>query len=133
MILFSCIIGFVFTESVKAVVVKNSWGYYDDDFGWVRENTEKGSIFLVTHDNCFAYNFDRFTEMYYSAYHINDSEKITKHNISYIWVNQRFNLTGTISGKALAYPADFMKIIEEYSLVYSNEKTGTKIYKAEQS
>lgn len=123
------IIGFIGIEFTKALVVKNMWGQYDDDFKWVREELPKDVVLLVSHDNCFAYNFNRYTITYYGGYDVKSVDDLDKYGVSYVWVNQDFSISSAFEGKKSPYPDDFINEIENFLLVYENSKTKTKIYK----
>ena len=76
------ILGFVAGEIIKAVLISKEWNFYQDDFGWVRKNTGKNSVF-VAGGQCMSYNLDRFT--------LNPA-KGNFGKADYVFVNQNFNL-----------------------------------------
>jgi len=131
LILISIIIGLVSVEFAKAIVVKNSWNFYKQDFEWVRKNTPKDAKLLVPGGNCYAYNFNRFTHNYLEpGFEEEPIKAIKDYNISYIWVNQKDTLYGFGPGRPAVYSEDFIKEIEDsFFLVYENKATHTKIYK----
>ncbi|MFH1317224.1 MAG: glycosyltransferase family 39 protein [Candidatus Woesearchaeota archaeon] len=114
-ILMLLIIGFVSGEVLKAGMVARAWNNYDDDFQWVKENTEKDSIFFFQRQ-CLTYNLDR-----YSTWSIDKVEQ----RKGYIWVQDEENIVGR-SLLANDFPED---ISSEYEIVYENTRTATKIYK----
>tara|TARA_Y100000310_G_scaffold305789_1_gene346334 strand:+ start:7245 stop:8603 length:1359 start_codon:yes stop_codon:yes gene_type:complete len=127
-----CIIGFSAVELVKAVVVSRTWGSYEEDFNWLENNTAKDAVILVPRGDCYAYNFNRYTYSFYGRPYIDSVDKIKEYNISYIWVNQKIDFYGPDEkGFSAAYPDDFMDIIRGYSLVYSNNKTSTEVYRVD--
>jgi len=124
-----CIIGFAGTEIVKASLVSGLWEEYTPDFKWVSANTSKESIVLVPYGDCYAYNFNRFTEEYYSVPYVNSTRRLSEENISYIWVNQYMDFYGGIEYSS-AYPEDFIsEISSKYEKVYENKDTKTEVYK----
>ena len=108
-------IGFIAVESVKIVIASNSWNFYKEDFAWVKSNTDRNAIF-VAQGQCVPYNIDRT-----SLYATKDNLKIA----DYIWINQNFNLD-----RISILDNEKMQIAMSNNpkLVYSNEKTGTKMY-----
>ncbi|MBS3132137.1 glycosyltransferase family 39 protein [Candidatus Woesearchaeota archaeon] len=106
-------VGFVFTAFFKISYAANSWNKYNDDFGWIKENTEKNSAFIFG-GQCGTYSINR------------QSYQPTEENIEktdYAFVNQEFPLDARtkIDGSILAE-------IEAKKLIYENKNTGTKVY-----
>ena len=113
-----CIIGFIAAGFVKTALTNNEWNLYQEDFKWVRENTEKNARF-VTDGQCLAYQLNR------EVYPWNDKKLVFDSN-SYVWVNQNLRLEHTS-----ILEEDKVKEIEgnnSLSLVYFNDKTGTRVY-----
>ncbi|MCH8003859.1 MAG: glycosyltransferase family 39 protein [Nanoarchaeota archaeon] len=112
------ITGFMFIEFVKIGLAAKEWGTYQDDFDWVKQNTEKNAIFMAG-GQCLSYNLNRFS---YQA----SSSNLNK--ADYVWVNQDFkldrrthvdnNLLSEIKGKS--------------EIVYKNDRTKTEIYRIKQ-
>ncbi len=121
-------VGFVFVEFTKALTVKNMWSFYNNDFKWVRDYIPKNSVLLVTHDDCFAYNFNKYTITYYQGYNISSISDLDKYNVSYIWVNQDFSISSAFEGKKSPYPNEFYEEVQKFPLVYYNNVTKTYIY-----
>ena len=127
-----CAIGFVSVEFVKANVASNAWHSYDKDFSWIKSNTSSDSV-IFARGQCFSYYLDR--QVYFGHYNaslyygFNDSLAY-RENISYILVNQQFDIMPKST-----LPEDIISIFEEnskYAIVYENKDTGTKIYKVNQ-
>jgi len=107
--------GFVFTSFVKISIASSSWNFYNDDFEWVKSNTNKNSIFL-TSGQCISYNIERQTL---------SPEISNLENADYVWVNQDFRLE---SMSILSQ--DFIEELDKnMELVYNNQNTKTKVYK----
>jgi len=131
-LLICCIVGFSAIEFVKANVVRNTWSYYEIDFKWVENNIPKKAIILVPSGDCYSYNFNRYTYGFYDRPYIRSIDKIKMYNVSYIWINQEIDFYGPDTRNfSAAYPNYFIDITENYTLVYHNKKTSTKIYKIE--
>ena len=123
------IIGFSGIEIVKAKIVEHAWGQYDNDFAWIWENTPQNAIFLSQGDNCYAYNFDRLTEQYNGVYDIDTIFRARARNITYVYVNQKWTLTGDYDGNPLLYDKDFLEELDHYATkVYDNQETGSMVY-----
>ena len=89
---------------------------YQDDFNWVKQNTKKDAIFMAG-GQCLSYNLNRFA--YQSS--LSNLDKA-----DYVWVNQNFNLDNlAILDEDIIQEIDSENIKE----VYTNSKTGTKVYK----
>lgn len=127
-----CVLGFSAVELVKAIVVSNTWSYYEKDFEWVSKNIPEKDVILVPRGDCYAYNFNRYTHGFYDRPYIRSVDKIKIYNVSYIWVNQEIDFYGPDKRNfSAAYPNYFIDLIDNYTLVYHNKKTSTKIYKVE--
>lgn len=111
--------GFVFSEVIKISLASSRWSFYDEDFDWVKANTNKNAIVLAG-GQCLSYKFDRQTL----------SPKLENiDNVDYIWINQNFRL----DPKAIVQENILLKIKENnYKLVYENKQTSTIIYKVKQ-
>ncbi len=113
--LFLIILGFVFTSFVKISIAASSWNSYKGDFEWVKSNTEKNSIFIVS-GQCISYNIERQTL---------SPEIVNFEDADYVWVNQNFRLESmSILGQ------EFLDELDKRNakLVYDNKKTKTRIY-----
>lgn len=106
------IIGFSITEFFKVKLSANAWHFYQKDFDWVKLNTEKNIIFASNNGQCIPYNIARVA--------LNPSEKNIK-KADYIWINDGFKMD-----RVLSYNPEILK---NYNLIYSNNQTGTRIYK----
>ena len=111
--------GFVFAEAAKFTIASGSWDFYQEDFNWVKSNTNKEDIFIVG-SQCIPYHIDR-TSLFPSA--------LKTGNYDYIWVNQNFKLD-----KRSILSKEHLQEIESKNkeLIYQNQKTSTKIYKITQ-
>jgi len=110
------IIGFVFTSVIKTNLATNAWKFYQNDFDWVKSNTEKNSVFIAN-GQCVPNNIERS-----SLYAINENLRMA----NYIWINQQFKLD-----KRSIIEDNQLKLIESknYDKIYSNKRTNTIIYK----
>ena len=115
-LLLAIIAGFVFISFVKMFIAAKAWDFYNDDFEWVKSNTAKSDIFIVS-GQCISYNIERQTL---------SPETANLKNADYVWVNQDFRLE---SMSILSQ--DFIKELDKMDaeLVYENKETKTKIYK----
>jgi len=108
--------GFIVVSFAKIAIASSSWDYYKDDFEWVKSNTAKNSIFIIS-GQCISYNIERQTL----------SPEITNlENADYVWVNQGFRLESMSKLRQ-----DFIKALDKRNpkLVYENKETKTKVYK----
>lgn len=110
------IMGFILTSYVKIGFAAKTWSFYDDDFEWVKSNTNKNSIFL-TGSQCISYNIERQTLSPYT----NNLEKA-----DYVWVNQDFSLD-----RMAHLNKDIISELDKGGMgpVYENKKTNTRIYR----
>jgi len=110
------IAGFIFTSFVKIAIASKSWDFYKDDFEWVKSNTAKNSIFIIS-GQCISYNIERQTL---------SPEIINLENADYVWVNQDFRLE-----RMSILDKDFIEELDKRNaeLVYENKKTKTRVYK----
>ena len=108
--------GFIFAEAAKFTIASGNWDFYQEDFNWVKSNTNKEDIFLVG-SQCIPYHIDR-TSLFPSA--------LKTGNYDYIWVNQNFKLD-----KRSILSDEHLQEMESKNkeLIYQNQKTSTKIYK----
>jgi len=110
--------GFVFAEFTKITLAANEWNFYNEDFEWIKANTQKNTLFMAS-GQCIPYNINRQT--------ISPSnENLEK--AGYVFVNQNFKLDARviIDSKLLS------EVKDKSSLVYSSSKTGTQIYRIKQ-
>lgn len=109
------ITGLVLSEAAKFYLSARQWDFYTDDFEWAKSNTPADAVFASNNGQCISYNIER------TAYHAvaKDIEKA-----DYIWINNKFRLDRVI-------PIDdtVKSSIKSSTLAYSNDKTGTLIYK----
>jgi len=114
--LYLTLIGLVSAEIIKIKLAADKWNSYNDDFEWIKINTEKSAL-IIPGGQCLAYNVDRTTLT-------QKSENLEKSD--YVWVNKKFFLEGRSIIKD-----EMLKETEtnNYPLVYENKKTGTIIYK----
>lgn len=109
-------LGFVFTSFAKISLARGQWSLYQDDFNWVRQNTEKGSVFMAG-GQCLSYNLYRF------AY---QPSLTNMDRVDYVWVNQNFRLDPS----SILNTEEIIKLKSaEKDLVYENAGTGTRIYR----
>ena len=116
-IIILAVIGFAFAETVKFKIAADSWKLYKDDFEWVKSNTETDSIFLIG-SQCLPMKIDRKA--------VFPSTDLDKDTYDYAWVNQKFKL----EPQSILSNENMEKLKNRNMiLVYSNQKTGTEIYK----
>ena len=108
------IIGFVFTLAFKTILAAKAWNAYEKDFSWARQNTPRNVVFIAN-GQCIPYNIER-TSLYVAQDNIKSA--------NYAFVNQNFRL----DIKSKIDKNSLKSIEQDYSIVYSNEQTGTKIY-----
>jgi 4-amino-4-deoxy-L-arabinose transferase-like glycosyltransferase len=108
--------GFVITEAAKFTIASRSWDVYQEDFNWVKSNTNKEDIFIAG-GQCVQYHIDR-TSLFPS--------ELKTGRYDYIWVNQNFMLD-----ERSILSKEHLQEIEgkNKELAYENKKTSTKIYK----
>jgi 4-amino-4-deoxy-L-arabinose transferase-like glycosyltransferase len=108
--------GFVATEAAKFTIASRSWDFYNEDFNWVKTNTNKEDIFIAG-GQCIQYHIER-TSLSHT--------KLKENDYDYIWVNQNFMLD-----KRSILSKEHLQEIEgkNKELIYENQKTSTKIYK----
>ena len=114
-VLMIIMVGFVFTSVVKINYASNVWDSYENDFKWVRENTDKDSTFL-TSSQCLSYNIERQSRF----------PKIDNLNeVNYVFVNQWFRVDNRV-----ILDEDLLDNVEERGKeVYENKKTGSVVYR----
>lgn len=111
-ILILIICGFTAGEFVKTFVAKEWWDFYQDDFSWVKKNIPKDKAVYYPCQT-LSYHIHRFTPR---------GPDFEPGN--YIWVNEEYDIEAC--GQ---WPDDIVKQIQDsYSLIYENNKTGTRIY-----
>ena len=108
-ILVLLLIGFSSGEIIKSKVAADRWNFYSADFSWIKENADKDAR-IYTLFACIRYNTNRSGFFY-------DKQTFSEVG-SYILVN----------AAASPFPPGFV-INSSAVEVYSNEYTGTKIYK----
>src|SRR3989338_54920 len=110
--------GFVAVEIAKVNLAADSWGLYQDDFSWVKQNTEKDAVFMAG-GQCLSYNINKFSYQ-------DSPDNLEK--VKYAWVNQDFRLD-----KRVIMDASLLSEIRSRGeIVYRNEKTKTEIYRLKQ-
>jgi len=116
------VIGFVAVEFAKATVATNQWQVYEDDFNWIKENTEKDAKILTTPSQCAAYYLHRETVRYDDEIFKEIQEG--RSDIGYVFIDalktRRYER---------AFPAEFISYLNSKEQVYSNSATGTEVYK----
>ena len=111
--------GFVIVQIFKITVAANAWDFYKDDFEWVKSNTKPDSLFIAN-GQCIPYNIER-TSVYANEENLKKAD--------YVWVNQEFGLDrrSVLDEKTL----DVIEGNQKLKVVYSNNKTKTKVYGTE--
>jgi len=111
------VVGFVFSEVVKFSLASKSWDSYNEDFEWVKANTNHEDVFLLG-SQCLPLRIDRKA--------VFPSTSISSDKYGYIWINQNFKL----EPQSILNEEHFI-IVEDMDLdlVYENPKTGTRILK----
>ncbi len=118
--------GFLFGEVIKAKIGSDSWNIYENDFEWIKENTPKDSLILAG-GQAMSYRLHR------QAVYIPENQRMSPSFIpewsefDYIFINQKFKPdVRVILDEGLV---EEIRNSDEFELVYSNEKTGTEIYR----
>jgi len=113
------IVGFIFAESIKFTSATKSWNFYKDDFEWIKSNTDKDSVFLMS-SQCIPLRIDRKS--------VFPSLSIDSNDYDYVWVNQDFRLE-----PQSRLSDEYIKKIESKNpqTVYSNNRTKTSILKVQ--
>ncbi len=111
LIVVGCVFIFSAVESAKTVVAAKAWGAYAGDFGWIKQNTPQDAL-IAYNGQCLSYNVHRL-----SNYDLSKAD--------YVWVNQNFRLEPL----SIAEPELLQKVEQDFVPVYSNERTGTVVYK----
>ena len=107
---------FVGTEIFKFKLARQSWNFYQKDFGWIKADTLESSI-IMAGGQCMSFYFDRLTLW-------PKNENIEK--VDYAFVNQDFKVDELRSKT----PEDVLEEIRKNrKLVYENKETKTEIYK----
>lgn len=111
------VMGFVFTSFLKVSLAAKAWNLYNEDFEWIKLNTNKNTVFM-SGSQCISYNINRQTV----SPEISNIEKA-----NYIFVNQKLSLDKrAIFGYNL-----FSEVKSRGKAVYKNDLTTTEIYKVE--
>ena len=108
--------GFIMAEGIKLTTAANEWSIYKQDFEWVKDNTKNNDLFYGN-GQCLSYNIDRLV--------INHKAQIDFNDVDYIWVNNKWRIDFHTNEDSLNRIKDNNILIKEYS----NEDTGTVIYK----
>jgi len=108
--------GFVIVETAKFTIASKSWNFYQEDFDWVKVNTDKNAIFIAG-GQCTQYHIKRSSLF---------PSEIESDKYDYVWVNQNFKLDSRI-----ILNNEQLKELEKKNkeLAYESTKTKTKIYK----
>lgn len=109
------IVGFVLGGFFKLTLASNSWNFYNDDFDWIKSNTNDNSLFLAG-GQCLPFNIER-QALYPEG---NNLEKV-----DYAFVNQDFKL----DGRVLVSEEQLSEIKAKGEIVYNNDKTKTEVYR----
>lgn len=111
LILIGCVFIFTAVESAKTAIAARSWSAYSEDFNWVEQNTPVDAL-IAYRGQCLSYNVHRF-----SSFDLSKAD--------YVWVNQGFRLEPI----SIVEPEVLQEIKQGFVPVYSNERTGTVVYK----
>ncbi|MCK5282781.1 MAG: glycosyltransferase family 39 protein [Nanoarchaeota archaeon] len=120
-------IGFAGSEFFKTNYASNQWKYYDEDFMWVRANTEKDAIFFAN-GQCFSYYLERqvISSYFFDEGSLIDIALLRFKNVDYIWLNQNFG-----PDPHARLNEDILGKLDLNEPIYYNEVTGTEIYRVE--
>ena len=113
-VIICCAFAFSSAEIAKTVIASDAWSAYSSDFGWIKDNTPNDAL-IGYRGQCLSYNVDRP-----SNYNLG--------SVDYVWVNQGFKLEPI----SIVEPDSIQVIERNFSLVYENSATGTKIYERKQ-
>ncbi|MFH0832267.1 MAG: glycosyltransferase family 39 protein [Candidatus Aenigmatarchaeota archaeon] len=113
---------FVSGEFGKAFVANDMWNKYEDDFNWIKSNTEKDAVFLTPNSQCNSYKFDRYAYsiVFFEFINKTTAEDFIDYNISYVFYPENSDMV--ISKFDKDVPLDG-------TLVYENKNTKIKIYR----
>lgn len=110
------IAGFVITSFLKMFLAAKAWNFYNNDFEWVKSNTNSNDIF-VSGSQCISYNINRQT----ASPNINNIKEA-----DYVFVNQNFKL----DRMAILEANTFQSLDKgNAKLSYENKATGSKVYR----
>ena len=110
-------IGFVGAEVIKFNLGKQSWNAFEEDFNWVKQNTNKDDIFF-NGGQCVQFRLGRET--------IFPTDLKENSKLDYVWINQNFKL----EPQTILTDTQLKNIRgRNLELVYENSKTGTTIHK----
>ena len=110
--------GFLLALFGKFLFASQAWGFYQEDFNWVKGNTPKDAVFLAG-GQCMGFHIERISVF---------PSEMEKGEYQYVWTNQNFNL----DRRSILTPEELGKLdFIPLERVYRNEKTGTAIYTKE--
>ncbi|MEM7819491.1 MAG: glycosyltransferase family 39 protein [Candidatus Aenigmatarchaeota archaeon] len=118
------IFGFIFSMIERNIYANNLWRPYQEDFDWIKKNTEKDALILAPPGQCYSFNLERFTvtTRYGNENRVLITDEYIDKNIDYIFSTKKSIVTSefdeTIKDK-----------FSKYKILYNNNKTGTVIYK----
>ncbi len=104
-------LAFSAVEAAKTAVAAKAWSVYDEDYRWVRENTPEDAL-IGYNGQCMSYNVHRLSNFDLAR-------------AGYVWVNQGFRLEAV----SILEPSLLQQIESNFTKVYDNSKTGTRIFK----
>jgi len=106
---------FVSAEFAKTAVAANNWKAYESDFEWIKNNIKDSDI-IVNANECLTYNTNKHTLLIGNPFF---------DQATHVWHNSK----GIMSAYSLKVTLqDLEQDKNKYNLVYSNEKTGTRVY-----
>ncbi len=116
----------VFTGSVLVVikVSADAWKAYEDDFEWMRRNTESDSVIYASNVQEFTYILDRYSIP--AADYSYKFDPAIMYKSDYVFRNDHFR------PKDITFPDSIAALLEDksdFKVVYNNSDTGTVIYK----
>jgi 4-amino-4-deoxy-L-arabinose transferase-like glycosyltransferase len=127
-IIFALLIIFilVFTGSMvlRNIYANNLWNPYQEDFDWVKENTEKDALFLTPPGQCYSFNLERFTvtTRYGNENRVLITDEYIDENINYIFSTKKSMVTSEFN-------ETMIQKFSRYNVIYENNRTGTMVYK----
>ncbi len=120
-----CVMVMFSISTLAAIKISsNYWSYYEEDFDWIKENTEDDAKLFVNIGQDFYYSFHREIIM------PTDYGKKDQYEDMYL-ANYVFRNDGFMP-RNIVFPDNITAILDEgedFLEVYTNNKTGTIVYK----
>ncbi len=118
------LLGFVSAQIVRNNYANNLWNPYQEDFDWIKENTEKDALILTPPGQCYSFNLNRFTvtTKYCNENRVLITDEYIDENINYIFSTKKSIVTSSFN-------KTMINKFSKYKIIYTNNRTGTVVYK----